>query len=330
MNMDITPGLEAWTLKREEAAGILLSLLTPMQYVHIKEVMDDPLEMWKRLKESHHSQAANSWYHLMQKLLSICKEDAESLSDYITCVNSATNELTALTPTTLTSKEIIEEIGTHAAISGLEHAEYGWFTSSLLLLGKLNCGTITTAFQNEDLKQQLSAASSATALADQHARRLNANRNATCTLCKRRGHQLDTCLIAHPELRLMCFREREGAEVNGQTGAVNSAQGNESSNRTPELATNASQQIRSHTTYSDTHWNTDTGATSHMTPHRHWLHNYKDHHICVHLANNEMIYSAGRGDIFFKPIMDGRSGALIKLSDILHVPVLQNNLLAVL
>jgi Pol polyprotein, beta-barrel domain len=67
-----------------------------------------------------------------------------------------------------------------------------------------------------------------------------------------------------------------------------------------------------------------------MTPHRDWLHNYKDHHVRIRLANNDMIYSVGRGDIFFKPIIDGRSGALIKLSDILHVPALQNNLLTIL
>ncbi|OJA19605.1 hypothetical protein AZE42_10261 [Rhizopogon vesiculosus] len=27
-------------------------------------------------------------------------------------------------------------------------------------------------------------------------------------------------------------------------------------------------------------WNADTGATSHMTPHRHWLHNYGRALLC--------------------------------------------------
>jgi hypothetical protein len=66
----------------------------------------------------------------MQKLLNVCKEDAESLSDHITHVNSATNELVALTPATLTMKKIIDDIGTHTAISGLDHAEYVLHTES--------------------------------------------------------------------------------------------------------------------------------------------------------------------------------------------------------
>jgi gag-polypeptide of LTR copia-type len=138
--------LDGWLLKREEAAGIILNSLTPTQYVHIEGMMDDPVKMWNKLRSSHHSQEANSRYHSMQKLLSIHKEDSESLSDYITHVNSATNDLMALAPTTLTISDIVNEIGVHAAMSGLNHTEYGSFTSLLLLLGKLDRGTITTAF----------------------------------------------------------------------------------------------------------------------------------------------------------------------------------------
>ena len=43
-------------------------------------------------------------------------------------------------------------------------------------------------------------------------------------------------------------------------------------------------------------WNTDTGATSHMTPHWHWIQNYTPYRVHI----------------------------------ILHVPALENNLLAVL
>ena len=33
-------------------------------------------------------------------------------------------------------------------------------------------------------------------------------------------------------------------------------------------------------------WNTDTGATCHMTPHRHWFNTYTPHKTPIRLANN--------------------------------------------
>ena len=75
---------EKWLLKQEEAAGIILKSLTPTQYVHIEGIMDNPIEMWNRLRAVHRSQVANSHFHAMQKLLSIWKEDGELLTDYIT------------------------------------------------------------------------------------------------------------------------------------------------------------------------------------------------------------------------------------------------------
>lgn len=42
-----------WSLKREEAARILLRSLSPTQFVHVEGMMDDPVEMWKKLKAAH-------------------------------------------------------------------------------------------------------------------------------------------------------------------------------------------------------------------------------------------------------------------------------------
>ena len=83
--------IEKSLLKREETAGILLKSLSHTRYVHIEGVIDNPVEMWKRLRMAHWSQVENSRYHAMQKLLTIWKEDAESLTDYITHINTATN-----------------------------------------------------------------------------------------------------------------------------------------------------------------------------------------------------------------------------------------------
>ena len=84
---------EKWLLKRDEATGIILKSLTPTRYIHIKGIMDNPIKMWNRLRAMHWLQVANSHFHAMQKLLSIWREDGELLTDYITWINTATNDL---------------------------------------------------------------------------------------------------------------------------------------------------------------------------------------------------------------------------------------------
>ncbi|KZT18037.1 hypothetical protein NEOLEDRAFT_1024864, partial [Neolentinus lepideus HHB14362 ss-1] len=68
-------------------------------------------------------------------------------------------------------------------------------------------------------------------------------------------------------------------------------------------------------------WNTDTGATSHMTPHRHWFASYSPHVIPVRLANDTIIYTAGMGSVMFEPVIHPMSPVVV-LHDVLHVPQL--------
>ena len=80
----------------------------------------------------------------------------------------------------------------------------------------------------------------------------------------------------------------------------------------------------------DVDWNANMGATSHMMPHHHWLHNYTPKCIPIKLADNTVIYSAGVGSVVFHPNLEGMRGRVVDFSNVLHVPHLHNNLLAVL
>ena len=80
----------------------------------------------------------------------------------------------------------------------------------------------------------------------------------------------------------------------------------------------------------DFHWLADTGATSHMTPHRHWFKSYTHFRTPVCLANNTVIYSAGVGNVVFEPIVNGKPLKAVEFSRVLHVPDLRSNLLSVL
>ena len=118
----------------------------------------------------------------------------------------------------------------------------------------------------------------------------------------------------------------------GNKRGAHSAQGNPTNSaNVQEAAQNASPYLAAHTTsHANQSWNADTGATSHMTPHRHWLRDYEPYRTPIRLANNQIVYSAGRGTILFAPVIEGRPSESVLFTNVLHVPDLQNNLLAVL
>ncbi|KAG1849099.1 hypothetical protein C8R48DRAFT_750300 [Suillus tomentosus] len=65
-------------------------------------------------------------------------------------------------------------------------------------------------------------------------------------------------------------------------------------------------------------WNADTGATSHMTPHRHWLRNYAPKRIPIKLADNNIVYSAGEGTVVFSPVVNGQHVRAVEFTRVLH------------
>lgn len=77
-------------------------------------------------------------------------------------------------------------------------------------------------------------------------------------------------------------------------------------------------------------WNADSGATSHMTPHREWIRDMIPCRIPVHLANNHIVWATGRGNVMFTPTINGRPAETVMLERVLYVPSLQNNLFAIL
>ncbi|KAF7768459.1 hypothetical protein Agabi119p4_7702 [Agaricus bisporus var. burnettii] len=80
----------------------------------------------------------------------------------------------------------------------------------------------------------------------------------------------------------------------------------------------------------DFFWLADTGATSHMTPHRHWFKSYSPHRIPIRLADNSTVYSAGVGSVVFQPVVNGKETRAVEFTRLLHVPDLRSNLLSCL
>jgi hypothetical protein len=77
-------------------------------------------------------------------------------------------------------------------------------------------------------------------------------------------------------------------------------------------------------------WNADSGATSHMTPHSHWIRNYTPFRTPIRLANHQIVYSAGVGSVVFVPMIRGKTMRAVEFTRVLHVPELRTNLLSIL
>ena len=76
-------------------------------------------------------------------------------------------------------------------------------------------------------------------------------------------------------------------------------------------------------------WIVDTGATLHMTPHRHWFEEYTPFRVPVRCANGTVVFSAGIGAVRFLPVVNGSQSRVVVFHKVLHVPELTSNLLSV-
>ena len=77
-------------------------------------------------------------------------------------------------------------------------------------------------------------------------------------------------------------------------------------------------------------WNADTGASSHMTPHLHWIRNFTPHSVEIKMADGSSIFSQGWGSVVFEPVVNGKTLHQVEFTNVLYVPDLRNNLLSVL
>ena len=144
----------------------------------------------------------------------------------------------------------------------------------------------------------------------------------TCTFCSKPGHVELACELylaaqsaAREQTKKQCKkrrRKRSKAKVAASPIAdmVKEFAGN--SIITPSPGTNSEL------------WNCDTGATSHMTPHRHWFKTYTPYVTPISLANGQIVYSAGIGSIQFEPVLKGKKARIIEFERVCCMFLISN------
>ncbi|KAF7760482.1 hypothetical protein Agabi119p4_11158 [Agaricus bisporus var. burnettii] len=297
--------LDAFGARLDKAAGWLYLMVEQEQRIHFQGIQDSPVKMWEAL------------------------EAEESLQSLINRVESSKQKIKELRPSSFTLEQLDDELASMALIRALPD-EFSGFTSSLLLMDKLDKTTVHQAFVTEDLqrrKRAQDASGSSQALA---ARSGSQFATKTCDFCGREGHKFAECKTFE--------RAKSQAQEDAQKPRTPSTQTPEKAQRVTEFAGNASTPYPSPSPLpstplqldADFHWLADTGATSHMTPHRHWFKSYTSHKIPIRLADNSIVYSLGVGSVVFEPVVNGKVVRAVELTRVLHVLALRSNLLSCL
>lgn len=145
----------------------------------------------------------------------------------------------------------------------------------------------------------------------------DSNNSNYCRYCKTSGHSWQNCpKKKNDDQRRKQFAEKNKTSPNGQTrqGSKNGPQGAYTAKgNAPVRCVN----------FSKNTWIIDSGATSHMTPHKEWLSDYNEYEIPKDIAMGTGKLAAAYGE----GILKFRSGKFEgKLVSVLWVPQLQENL----
>ena len=262
-------------------------------------------------------------FNAFDDLFSIQKKDDESLIDTSVRIDKAVAHILNLAPKDgYTADLLIEELRCMAYIRALPE-QFASLSTSLLLLDKVDKDTILHAFRAEEMNRTRRVE-----MANRvQVRPQSQQRRMICYNCQEEGHMSYNCTKPKKQrVRSEVQRSNKAEERNGikkietKTEEVIESAGNVSTSDENAFVT-----------WTNTlGWNTDSGATSHMTPHYNWLRNYVPCKVPIRLADNTVVYSEGVGTVLFKPIVNGKPGREVEFTKVLHVPALRNNLFSVL
>ena len=316
--------IEAFEDDLDRATGELLLWIEDGQKTHVKGVEDDPVEIWKQLEAAHTSKRPLVRFNAYDDFFSIRMKEGEKMQQVAGRVDEAMQRIQSLRPDPFTIADLDKELTVLGMIRALPKETHAGFISSLLLLDKLEKATVLEAFRNEQTQRDRGESDSSDyVLVSKQAAKAATMAPAkvapdTCAVCGK-AHPTDRCFI------LIRFKKWEKAQKEKKAQSTSAQKAEE----VIESAGSASLNLTSSSANVDKHWTADTGASSHMTPHREWIRNYEPYRTPIRLADHTIIYSEGRGSILFNPMIDDKSVRGVELTQVLHVPKLRNNLLAV-
>jgi hypothetical protein len=262
-------------------------------------------------------------------------------------------------------KDLEHKLALMAMLRTLPRNKYANFVSSLMRTKDLDRCAVEAAFQIEQTECNahhgplLSPSGNAMLRAQYNAcgglRSAPSSPDDKCEFCLSSSHKEETCFAKEHSKEAAqtrtkeCQEERKAGKKNsgGDRAAVASASASAAptSPKAPtpppkviassraaavkESATRTSVRLAgTHDTHTDAHWIADSGATSHMSTQCQWFKTFEPHIVPIRVANDAIVYSEGIGSIVMELLDESLDP--VCLSCVLYIPMLQNNLFAVL
>ena len=184
------------------AAGfIYLSLLNNQQSL-VRDVMENPVAMWKTLEDHHMQKKPSSRFTAYESLFNIAKQDSESLPALCSRVDDAMHTIKNLRPASFSVQELDDELSCMTLIRALPAEQYAAFRSTLLLQPKITMSVLRDAFQLEEENRRPSASALALAAVSvptsSNIAAANIAASGPCFFCGRAGHQQLDCTLYLP------------------------------------------------------------------------------------------------------------------------------------
>ena len=350
--------LEDYEKDKDVASGLIWLWLGEGQKSQVKKFQHEPKKMWDELESIHIQKRPSTRFIAYSNLLNIQKNPDESLPALTTRIEKAMQDVISLRHKTFTIDDLDSDLLSMAMVRSLP-AEYEAFVSSLSLLPQFDFRTLKEAFIIEETNRKAAKHNASVAAAANLARSSapasvspapsSSSAPRQCDFCNMKGHIQENCYQYRDfkkQAQLNALQKQSNRRPPRSKGSSNSAPPSSNPPPSSEQAGNAqdggnTQEFAGNAsiTLSDPHsplcslsnrWCADTGATSHMTPHRSWFDEYQPHSVPVKVANGTVVQSAGIGSVHFTPVIDGVPARGVVFHRVLHVPALQNNLLSVL
>lgn len=185
--------MDAWEAKVDRAAGHLYLMVEPEQRIHFNGIQDDPVKMWTSLQSVHLQKRPGMRFNAYDDLFSIRKQEDESLQSLINRVEDSVKSIRDLRPKDFTLDKLDEELASMALIRALPSEEFSSFTSSLLLMDKLDKTAVHQAFVTEDIQRRRRVQDAGTTSTAFSARSQPPPSSRKCDFCLKTGHTQDKC-----------------------------------------------------------------------------------------------------------------------------------------
>jgi len=316
--------LLAFQQAQSKAAGYLYAAVPVDQRVHIDGVNPmDAVAIWDKLKSTFVKQNSTSRFTALDTLLRVQLKEGEGLVDLAARTTRLRNEFKQLLPDGYKVDQLLDDMEVNALLNALPSDRYTTLSETLWLQSNLTRQDVHDKFIAHERKVKVDIVKTEGAMA--------ASASSHCHSCKQLGHFAADCPHAAEIEKFISTLTTGQASTSGSrnSGKKHKKKKANQASEAKEETEAAHASVTSSIPTSDSHWNTDTGCTSHMTPHCHWFNTYKPHVVPIRLANRSVVFSAGIGSVSVQPDAKKGSSTPVELKNVLHVPSLGSNLLSV-